>query len=199
MRHTVRQLQDSAGRRLADALAVTWCTVWLLVGAWVGDQVWQLSQLGEVLSRAGQGLDGSGRALQELRDLPVIGGTPGTIGDEVRRTAAEVVVQGRQAQDSTRRLAVLLGLTTALVPCLPVALYAVVRRHAGGERRRVSALAEVLDEGELEVHLARRALQHVPYARLLQVTATPERDFREGRTAALAAAELARLGLRLAG
>lgn len=196
MRHMVRELQDSAGVRLTDALVLAWCALWLVLGVWVGWQIWQLSQLGAVLADAGLGLDDSGRALQELRDLPVIGDTPGTIGDEVRQTALEVVEQGRQTQASTRRLAVLLGLTTALLPALPALLYAVGRHRASRERRALVKAAQALDPEDLQTHLARQALQHLPYVRLLEVTDTPERDFREGRTAGLADAELARLGLR---
>lgn len=194
--HTRLQGADTAAVRRADAIALVWLTVWLVIGVWVGHEIWQLAQLGEVLSRTGEGLDDSGRALQELRDLPVIGDAPGVIGDEVRRTAADVVVQGRQAQASTRRLAVLVGVATALLPALPVLLHVGARRRRDGERRVVRALSGTLDEDELETHLARRALQHVPYERLLRVSRTPERDFEQGRRAELADAELARLGLR---
>lgn len=185
--------------RLLDAIALAWCTVWLALGAWVGAELWQLAGLGETLARSGTALDSSGRALQELRDLPIIGGTPGRIGDEVRATAADVVARGNEARTSARRLAVLLGLTVALLPLTPVLLYLPVRLRAGRDRQQVRDLVSRLDGREVDAHLARRALQALPYPQLLSVTATPEGDFAAGRHRALADAELVRLGLRRAG
>lgn len=185
-----------ASLRLLDAVALAWCTAWVVLGLWVGSEIWQLARLGDTLARSGSALDSSGRALQELRDIPIIGGTPGRIGDEVRRTAGEVVAQGREAQSGTQRLAALLGLTVAVLPLTPVLLYLPLRLHARRDRSQVRDLVSRLDERELDAHLARRALQEVPYPRLLGVTPTPERDFAAGRHRALADAELTRLGLR---
>jgi len=190
---------DPSQLRLVDGLLLFWCTVWIVVGIWVGHEIWQLSRLGGTLAQSGQALDDSGRALQELRDVPIIGDAPGAIGDEVRRTAADVVSRGREAQASTRQLAVLLGLTTALLPTVPVLLYLPLRLGAAADRRRVRELVGTLDEQELDTHLARRALQELPYERLLRVSPAPERDFEAGRRRALADAELARLGLRRTG
>lgn len=182
--------------RAVDALLLLWCTAWVVVGVWVGHELWQLARLGETLAQSGQALDDSGRALQELRDLPLVGDAPGTIGDQVRETAAQVLVRGQETQDATKRLAVLLGLCVALLPTAPALLYLPVRARVLGDRRQVRGLVATLDRSELDAHLARRALREVPYDRLLQVTPTPELDFAAGRHAALAEAELARLGLR---
>ena len=185
--------------RLLDTLALAWCTVWLVLGVWVGSELWQLAGLGETLARSGSALDSSGRALQELRDIPLVGETPGRIGDQVRATAADVVTQGNEARGSARRLAVLLGLTVALLPLTPVLLYLPLRVRAARDRREVRDLLSRLDEGEVDAHLARRALQAVPYPDLLRATGSPERDFAAGRHRPLADLELARLGLRRAG
>ena len=114
--------------RALDALAVFWVTLWLTVGAWVGYQVWQLSSLGTTLAQTGTSLDTSGRALQELREVPVIGETTGTVGDELRATAARVQEAGREARKDTRRLAVLLGVAVALGPAAPVLVLHLPRR-----------------------------------------------------------------------
>lgn len=185
--------------RLLDALALAWCAVWLALGIWVGRELWQLAGLGETLARSGSALDSSGRALQELREIPIIGQTPGRIGDQVRATAADVVTQGNEATGSARRLAVLLGLTVALLPLTPALLYLPLRLRAGRDRREVRDLLSRLDEREVDAHLARRALQEVPYPDLLRATATPERDFAAGRHRPLADLELSRLGLGRAG
>lgn len=184
---------------LVDGLVLFWCIFWVVLGVWVGHEIWQLSRLGDTLAQSGHALDDSGRALQELRNVPVIGSTPGTIGDEVRKTAADVVIRGRQAQANGQQLAILLGLTVALLPITPALLYLPVRLGLAADRRRVRDLVGTLDEQELEAHLARRALNDMPYELLLRATPTPEKDFQAGRRRALADAELARLGLRRTG
>ena len=185
--------------RLYDAVALLWCTVWLVVGFGVGHAIWQLGKLGTTLATSGQALDDSGRALQELRGVPIIGDAPGSIGDDIRATAADVVARGGDTRTSIRRVGVLAGVTAALLPISPALLYVPLRRGVAADRRRVRGLVATLDPAELEAHLARRALADVPYDRLLRVTPTPERDFERGQHRALADAELARMGLRRTG
>jgi len=187
---------DAATVRVLDAVALLWCAVWLVLAVWIGAQVWQLADLGTTLASTGRALDDSGRALQELRDLPVIGNAPGSIGDSIRENAADIVARGGETRDSTRRLAVLVGVGAFLLPLTPVLLYVPVRVGARRDRRRVRTLVDRLDPGELDSHLARRALANVRYDRLLQVSPAPEGDFEAGRRTALADAELARIGLR---
>lgn len=188
---------DPARLRTLDAAALFWCAFWLAVGGWVGYELWQLSRLGTSLAEAGRGLDDTGRALQELRGIPLIGGTPGSIGDDVRATAQEAIVRGQAAAGSTRQLAVLLGLTTTLVPLLPVLWLYVPRRVA--HNRDVEQTRQLLAQGdprEADGYLAQRALHHHPYARLREVSEQPWADYAAGRHRALADLELARLGLR---
>ena len=111
-----------------DALAVFWVTLWLAVGGWVGYEVWQLSSLGTTLAQTGTSLDTSGRALLELQEVPVLGDTVGTIGDEMRQTAARVQGAGQEAREHTQRLAVLLGVAVALGPAAPVLVLHLPRR-----------------------------------------------------------------------
>ncbi len=190
---------DDSQLRLLDSAVLLWCAFWVAVGVWVGHEIWQLSHLGQTLSSSGRAIDDTGRALQELRNLPLVGGRTGALGDDVRATARDVVVQGRTAETSTRRLAVLLGITTGLVPLVPAAAYVPVRLAVSGDRRRVRAMVGGLEVRELDAHLARRALLAVPYDELRRASDSPERDFAEGRHRALADAELRRLGLRRTG
>ncbi len=182
--------------RALDAAVVFWCVFWLVIGGWVGYELWQLSRLGTSLAETGRGLDDAGRALQELRDIPVIGSTPGAIGDEVRAAAQEASLRGRSAAASTRQLAVLLGLTTALVPLIPVLWLYLPRRRAHG--RDVSLVRQVLegDPREADGYLASRALRTHRYDELQRVSAQPWLDFEAGRHRDLADLELSRLGLQ---
>ncbi len=120
--------QPAVDTRALDALALFWLTLCLALGVWVGYEVWQLSALGTTLVQAGGSFDSAGRALQELRDVPIIGDAPGTIGDELRATAVKMQASGREARGHTRRLAVLLGVALALMPAAPVLVLHVPRR-----------------------------------------------------------------------
>lgn len=188
---------DERHLRTADAVALFWVVLWLVVGIWVGHQVFQLARLGESLSRSGQALDSSGQALQELRGVPLVGNRTGAFADQVRGTAAELISRGRQSQTAVRRLGVLLGLTTTLVPAGPVLLlYLPARVHRGRQRRQLLELL-TRDGGDqdLEALLAHRALLTLPHGDLKQVTDTPVGDYRSGRYRHLADAELRRLGV----
>lgn len=182
--------------RVLDGAVVFWCFFWLVVGGWVGYEVWQLSRLGTSLAEAGRGLDDAGRALQELRGIPVIGSTPGAIGDEVRAAAQEASTRGQAAAGATRQLAVLLGLTTSLVPLIPVLWLYLPRRRA--HERDVTLVRRLLggDPREADGYLAARALRSHSYDELQRVSATPWSDYQEGRHRRLADLELARLGLQ---
>lgn len=191
------QRADVRDLRLLDAIIVFWCTLCIVVGVWVGYEIWQLGRLGTSIVQSGQALDSSGRALQELRGLPLIGDTPGTIGDEVRRTGADVAASGGQARESIRRLGILLGLATVLVPLAPVLLlYLPFRVGRRSDLRGVRRMLGRGDQRDVETYLASRALAAIPYERLRRVTPAPWTDFEEGRHKDLADAELRRLGLR---
>jgi hypothetical protein len=108
-----------------DGLVAVWCALWLVVGAWTGYEVWQLSDLAETVEVTGRSLDEAGIALESLAEVPVVGGGTAELGSRVRADAREIVVSADQATGSIRRLSVLLGLVIALVPSVPV----VVARH----------------------------------------------------------------------
>lgn len=187
---------DAEQLRARDALVVFWSVFCLAVGAWVGYELWQLARLGTSLADAGRGLDQAGRALQELRDIPLVGDTPGAIGDEVRTAARDAVVRGTDAAGSTRRLAVLLGLVTALVPLVPVLWwYLPARRALSRDLAQVRRMLSDAEPREVDGYLAERALHRLPYERLRSATPQPWVDFAAGRHRGLADAELRRLGL----
>ena len=192
---------DAAARRTLDGLLLVWCLFWLVLGLAVGRELWQLSALGDTVGRTGVALDEAGQAVESLARLPLVGETTGRLGREVRETAAEVQVRAAEARGGAQRLAVLVGVAVALAPTVPVAaVYLPLRWRRVRDVRDVrQALAAPPEEREaLDAYLAARAVAHVPYARLRQFTPTPLQDARDGRHAALAEAELSRLGLRRA-
>lgn len=112
-----------------DGLVAFWVVLWLVVGAWTGVEVWRLSDLSTTVASSGRTLDDAGEALQALEPVPLVGDDAATLGTSVRTEAVGIVQQASAAQGSIRRLALLLGLSIALVPSAPVLLlHAAVRR-----------------------------------------------------------------------
>ena len=110
-------------------LVATWVVLWLVVGAWVGYEVWQLSDLGTTVAESGRALDAAGSGLQSLGDVPVVGDQTAQVGDQVRANADGIVAAAGEARSGARRLSVLLGLAVALVPSVPVlAVHLALRR-----------------------------------------------------------------------
>lgn len=115
--------------QLVRGLLATWCVLWLVVGGWTGHELWRLADLGATVADSGRALDSAGTALESLRAVPLVGDKTAALGTEVRANAADVVVGAQDAGSSVRRLALLLGLTIALVPSVPVVVLVVTLRR----------------------------------------------------------------------
>ena len=95
-----------------------------------------------------------------------------------------------------RRLGAVVGTLIAIVPSVPLLfLYLPGRLAELGDRRRI--LGRLRDDGDpaIEELLATRAVAHLPYRALLEITPDPVEDLRAGRHVPLADAELRRLRL----
>lgn len=90
----------------------------------------------------------------------------------------------------------LLGVSIALIPTLPLLATYLPTRYAAAHERR--ALRRAVDSGRsdaLDELLARRALVHLPYHRLRRVSDDPVGHVHRGRHCALADAELEWFGV----
>ena len=110
----------ASARRLPAAVVARWCALWLVVGAWTAYEMWQLAGLSQTVADTGRTLGEAGQALQSLGSIPVVGDATERLGTAVRADAGEIVASAGDAGESVRRLSVLLGLTIALVPTVPV-------------------------------------------------------------------------------
>lgn len=197
MSGSLRSADESSVRSL-DGLVAFWLVLWLVMGAWTGYTMWQLSALGDTLSSSGEALDSAGTALDSLGGVPVVGDRTAELGKQVVDTAADVTRSGGDFKARFRVLAVLIGVSIAAIPTTPVVgLYLPLRlqrrRDLGNLR---DALAADGDSARLQRYLAGRAIATLPYAELTRISDDPWRDLEAGHTEALAAAELRRLGLR---
>lgn len=118
-----------AHRRSVEVGIALWVALWLVIGVWTGVEVWRLSELTMTVADSGRALDEAGMALQSLSGIPVVGGDAADLGTQVSQNGVDIVASANSAQGSFRRLAVLLGMTIAFVPTVPVvAMHRVLRR-----------------------------------------------------------------------
>jgi hypothetical protein len=190
-------MRADARRGPMDSLVGVWCAFWVVLGLWVGMQMWQVSRLTDTVANSGRTLHQAGEALSSFAGLPVVGERSATLGREVTHNADDIVNGAFAARGATRRLAVLLGTAIALVPLAPVAgFYVPLRRRSRADAAHVRRLLDAEDPDAVDSLLAQRAVMHLRYATLLSFTGTPAADLRDHRYRALADAELAHLGLR---
>jgi hypothetical protein len=187
--------------RTWDGIVVFWVVLWIVMGAAIGVTIWSLSGLADSAVESGRALDNAGQALEGLGRIPVIGEGPGTFGSQVRTTATGIVANGEQAGRSIHTLAVLLGVTIAVVPSIPVFGFYLPFRLA--RRRDVAQVRAALGrEGwspTIQGYLAGRAAVHLNYERVSAALAAGTDDASPSTVEALARAELDWLGLRPAG
>ncbi len=191
---------DAWALAVLDGFVVFWIALWIVLGLLTGSQVWQLSSLSDSAQASAVAADTAGEALQSLSGLPLVGDSSGQLGDEVRAAAEQVRVSAAQTDVTLHRLGFLLGASIILIPLTPVFGMYLPNRLTRG--REVRALRRRLRGGAmdapLQAYLARRAVDVLPYQQLRTVTDDPTGDLQDGRHDALARAELARLGLRIA-
>ncbi len=180
-----------------DSIVVFWVVFWLVVGAWTGYQLWELTGLAASTVDSGRSLGSAASALQTLSSLPFIGDRTGALGDQVGQTADQIVQSGQAADRSIRGLSILLGVAVAVAPAGTFLLVYLPSRLA--RRQAIRRVREALDGGESETAmralLAHRAVGNLAPGELLAVTGDPHGDLTAGRYEALAAAELRRLGI----
>lgn len=180
-----------------DALAIVWVAGWIGLGVAIGLNVRDLTTISHTVQTDGRAVQTVGNSLQSLGGVPLIGGTISKDARQVQRAGASAVASGASSASSIHALSVLLAIAVALLPSVPVfGFYLPLRIE---RRREAAALRRTLrrhgHDPELEAFLARRAVEALGYHRLQRITSAPWAALEDGDTAALAAAELRRLGL----
>lgn len=183
--------------RIALDLAVTlWAAAWIAVGFAVANEVRGLTDLSRTVGDAGLALEEAGSALAALDGVPFIGGNVREVGERTARAGASARTSGRSSRDSIESLSVLLGVSIAVAPTLPLLLlYAPMRIAWIRQIRSIRRALAVSGDAALDQFLAWQAAVNLPYDRLREITHDPWGDLEAGRHAALSDAELSRLGL----
>ncbi|RZU31615.1 hypothetical protein [Blastococcus saxobsidens] len=188
------------GRQVAaDAGVLLWTVLWVLVARIVHGAVLVLAEPGRAVEDLGRSVQGSmGSAASAAEDVPVVGDDLAAPFEALAGAGGSVTGAGRSAQEAVDTLALVLAVVLVLLPVgwllsrwLPWRLrYAL---EAGAVRQLLAARAD------LDV-LAARALATAPLPRLATLPDGTGAAWRRGDPSAvraLAALELARLGLRL--
>lgn len=188
---------DARAARAWDGVVCFWVVLWLVVGAAVGYEMWQLTGLSQSAVDSGRALGTAGRALQDLSGLPLIGSRTGHLGDQVVTSGGSIVDSGTRAGGSIRALSVLTGLVIALAPTGPLLLLYVPSRARWRRENRAleAALKDPQRTGQAMAQLARRAVANLGFAQLVAVSEDPDADLAAGRYEQLARAEMRRVGL----
>jgi hypothetical protein len=191
-------LGDRRSIRILDALAVVWICLWIGIGYVVFHEVRGLSSLSGTVVLAGRAIDATASTIASLAGIPLVGTQVGDLARQAQEAARSAIANGESSRENIDRLAILLWIAIAAAPTAPLlVLYGLLRE---GWRRDVCSLRELAagarDDPAFDQFLARRALQHLPYRRLRELSDNPWRDIDEGNTRGLADAELARVGLR---
>lgn len=180
-----------------DAVLIVWTLAWGVIGWAVAQEVRGLADLSDTVATVGRAVEESGRSIGEFDDVPFIGDRISEPSAEIEDAGRSAQASGRSSRESVENLSVLLGVSIALIPSVPLlALYVPWRIALVRERRAVKAALRRGLDSSLEEFLARRAAEHLPYHHLRAISPEPWRDLERGNCEGLVVAELERLGLR---
>jgi hypothetical protein len=186
---------SARGMRFLNVALAIWAALWIGIAAYTAYEVSALRSLSQTVVKAGTATESTGHALAAVGHLPFVGGQLSHLAAQAIDAGASARTSGASTASTVDRLAILFGISIALIPTVPLlALYLPLalgwRRDRNAVRR---AVAQWDGEPELESFLAHRALAHLRFDELRTLGYAGH----EGSlpNAELAAAELRRLGL----
>jgi hypothetical protein len=190
-------MPSSRALHLLDAALALWVAAWITLGVAIGVNVRDLTTLSKTVASDGRAVETIAESLHSLGSVPLIGKQISKDTDQLRQAGARAAASGEKSVSSIRALSILLAIAVALLPSVPVFGFYLPARLE--RRREAAALRRALRQHgcdpDFQEFLARRAIEALGYHRLRRVSPTPWTDVETGDCAALAAAELRRLGL----
>lgn len=181
---------------IVDAALAIWVAAWIGLGIAIGFEVHDLMRLSHTVVVDGRAVKTVGGTLRTLGGVPLVGHGLQHGARAVQEAGASAVRAGQSSGSAIRVLSVLLAIAVALLPSIPVfGFYLPLRLQRRRESRALrEAVGRHADDPAFQSFLAARAVEAIGYHRLRQIAAEPWREH-EGSSAALAAAELERLGV----
>ena len=197
---------DPPGRKArwigADLIVVAWLAFWSFLGYYVHSLIEVLQAIPEAIDRVGSALDAPLQdAMNRAAQIPIVGSF---IVDKIQNASNATAGRAHAVAAALANLidvaAIGMALAVALPPLLLViGFYGFIRwrasREMGSAKRVVEVALREHRGAELNEALARRALEVVPYRRLVKVSPDPLGELEAGRCDALAAQALRAAGL----
>lgn len=190
-------------RIVADVLVAAWSAFWLFAGVEIYRLVISLQRLADGITGAGQQIDGIIAAFRSSipGGLPLVSSFFDQLSNSLEQSSGRPLIAiGGQVHGDVARLAVALAVAVGAPPLLIVTgLYLVRRWREVRERGAANAfVAAAVAQGAgpaVTALLAHRAVTTLSFAQLMRVSRDPVGDLVNGRHEALAAAQLAQIGL----
>lgn len=183
---------------LADLFFVAWLVVWVWIGMAVHDGTLELAGPARQTDSAATSMAEQFRdAGSKLGEAPLVGDELAVPFDRAADASDGIAAAGRDTVSAVERLALLLGLSVALIPILIVAAIHLPRRWRFV--REATAGARFIDTQEDLDLFALRALANQPMRVLARISDDPAGAWRTRDPEVvrrLAALELADVGLR---
>ena len=193
---------DIAARRLTQVVAdvgmVLWVVLWVRVAQRVHETTMELAGPGRDLAGAGSSFRGTMTSAGDgVDDLPLLEDRVATPFRSAAGVGSEIEQVGNDLVTAVERVALLLAVTTAMVPVLIVGVFWLV--HRVRFVRRAGAAQRFIDAAPDLDLFALRAMANQPMPRLARISDDPAGAWRRGEPDvihALALLELRECGLR---
>ena len=193
---------DIPARRLTQVVAdvgmVLWVVLWVRVAQRVHETTMELAGPGRDLAGAGSSFRGTMTSAGDgVDDLPLLEDRVATPFRSAAGVGSEIEQVGNDLVTAVERVALLLAVTTAMVPVLIVGVFWLV--HRVRFMRRAGAAQRFIDAAPDLDLFALRAMANQPMPRLAKVSDDPAGAWRRGELDvihALALLELRESGLR---
>lgn len=186
---------------LADALMLLWVVLWILVARAAHEATMAFAAPGRALEDAGgEFRDRMLGAGDRVDDLPLLQDRIAEPFRDVSGVGADIASAGTDLVTAAERVALIAGLTTALIPITIVGAVWLALRVRW--IRRATTAARFIDSRHDLDLFALRAMAHQPMTALARISDDPAGAWRRGDSAvirSLAELELADAGLRMPG
>jgi hypothetical protein len=98
------------------------------MGLWIDHEIQGLTVLSDTVVHSGQAMHDTAAGLGSLAGLPFVGDRIAELERRVELEADRAIESGRSSRSNISRLAVLIGITVAVIPTVPpIALYLLIR------------------------------------------------------------------------
>lgn len=185
-----------------DVIVVVWLGFWSLLGYYIHQMVEILQAIPDALNRAGSVLDAPlQNAMNRASQIPIAGAA---IVDRIQSASSATAGRAHAVAAALSNLIDIAAIGAALLVALPPILLVIgfygynrwkASRELGSAREVVEVALEHDRDEQLKEALAHRALEVVPFRRLVKVSPDPIGELQAGRYDVLAAQSLRAAGL----